>query len=645
MYGWTGKRLKVYLSEGKVIKEEIPEELRLEFWGGRGLNSKTLFDEVRPGIEPLSSENILMIGVGPLNGTSLPCNGRCTITAKSPLTGILGDTNVGGDFAAELKFAGYDQIIFYGQSPKPVYLWIKDEKVELRDASHLWGLTTRETHNQLAEELRDREIRDMCIGPAGENLVRFASIMVNTTRAAARCGMGAVMGSKKLKAVAVRGTGSVKIARPNEFSNSVKDIYDKLIASQAGQVLMEQGELYLTRLTSRGMLGTNNQQRGYFEGWENLTYEAFSSKYARNRSACFACPLHCGWFYEVREGPYTTHGEGVEFASLLPLTAKLGSDNLAAGLLRVSMCDQLGLDCISCGGTIAFAMEARERGLLTDKDCDYLDLKWGNADTIIQLLKKIAYREGFGNLLADGSRVASQKIPGSEICLVQVKGLEWIMFYPGIAAEKGRTLAIATSTRGADHLRGFMGALLKHHKIKEFGGDEMLKSIKNPQTYFGKGALCAIDNDYKAATDSLEICWLATNETEYGLLEPRDLAPALSAATGVQISGDDLLKVGERIYNVERAFNIREGLSRKDDKVPGRFLVEEIHGRPTAGVDPAKFQAMLDEYYEFRGWDEEGIPTRKKLEELNLGYIIEQIGLSSLRRRTIKKHLKSNLIR
>ena len=630
MYGWTGRRLKVYLSEGKIVKEEIPEELRLDFLGGRGLNSKTLFDEVKPGIDPLGPDNILIVGIGPLNGTAAPCSGRWTLTAKSPLTDIHGDGNGGGDFAAELKFAGYDQLIFYGQSPKPVYLWINDDKVEIRDASHLWGLNTWETHDQLVKDTHDPEVREICIGPAGENKVLFAIVTANGTRPAARTGMGTVMGSKNLKAVAVRGTGSVKIARPDEFFKEAKHFYQILGASPYFQMFGKEGSLYLMRaMGSMDQLGTRNQQHGYFKQYEKLSPAAYHAQYRIKSNACFTCPIHCGSYYEVKEEPYATHGEAPEFGCVAMFGNKIVNDNLAAALKAVTLCDQLGLDTGSCGPTIAFAMEAWERGLLTAEDCDNLDLSWGNMDTVMQLLPKIAYREGFGNLLADGSKKASKQIPGSEVCLVEVKGLEWMSAYPGLSAQKGGVLAESTSTRGADHLRGYVENLVYHPRLREFGGEEMVESLKNRHTYLGRGALQAIETEFKAAFDSLALCYFMLGWTiEGGQLEldHDDLARLFSPATGVDMSGDDLLKIGERIYNVERAFNAREGLRRKDDTPPQRLFVEEIHGRPTIGVDPIKYQAMLDEYYEFKGWDKEGIPTKKKLDELNLGYIAEQIG-------------------
>jgi len=625
MYGWAGQRLKVYLTEGKIVKEPLPEELRVEYVGGRGFNSKTLFDEVRPGIDPLSPENVFMVGVGPLNGTLAPASSRWVVTAKSPLTGIFGDANGGGHLAAELKFAGYDQIIFYGRSAKPVYLWINDGRVELRDASHLWGKTTWDTHYSLVQELDSRDFYDLLIGPAGENLVLFSNVLANLTRAAGRSGMGAVMGSKNLKAVVVRGTGSVKIAKPKEFYKLAREAYEKIMASPFHQSFRETGTLSLFQwAVTSNTLSTRNAQSGQIDGWENLTSEAFEAQYAVKHNGCFNCPTQCSHFYQVKEGPYATHGEGAEFTTIQPLTSLVGSNNMAVGLKATTICDQLGLDTLSAGSSIAFAMEAWQHGLITAKDTDGLDLTWGNNDTILKLLPKIAYRDGFGDLVAEGARAMSKRIPGSDAFRIDVKGLDDGWYRPSPLADKSWGLAFATGTRGADHLRGG-SELMGHPMVAELLGEEIAKKIADPFSYEGKGAFLALNNNYKATMDCLSTCWF-----NHGLgydsegIDIDDLVQLLSAATGVDMDIDDFLKVGERVFNVEKAFNIREGLRRKDDTLPSRFLAK-AKGKVSYGLDPDELQKMLDEYYQARGWDKEGIPTKKKLEELNLGYIAEQI--------------------
>ncbi|NQT31007.1 MAG: aldehyde ferredoxin oxidoreductase, partial [Deltaproteobacteria bacterium] len=565
------------------------------------------------------------------NGTAAPGSARWTVSAKSTVAvpGGLGDGNGGGDFGTELKFAGYDQVIFYGRSPKPVYLWINNDQVELRDASHLWGKTPGETNNLLVEELGDREVRVLCIGPAGENLVGLAKVFANVTRTGGKGGMGAVMGSKNLKAVAVRGTGAVKIAKPVEFFQAVKRAYEKLMASPYLQMFREQGTMHLIRTcTELRSLTTRNAQSGYFEGWQKLSSEAFESQYAVKHKGCSACPVSCSHYYRVKEGPYATHGESPEFGTTYPFSSKCGIDNLAAVLKMLTICDQLGLDTHSCGGTISFAMDCWQKGLLTAKDTDNLDLSWGNADAVIELLPKIAYRQGFGNLLADGSFRASSQIKGSEVCLRTTKGLEVSHLYLGSGANVVQAIACATATRGGDHLRG--GVLILATglpRLREILGSKeaVERLMREPRSIGGKGVLLALDQDFSTFLNCLEVCISVMGYLRQSL-NPDELAELVSTATGVEMSGDDLMKIGERINNVEKAFNIREGIGgRKDDTLPQSFFVEEEGPWGPTGISEAKFQAMLDEYYKFRGWDEKGIPTKEKLEELGLGDIVEQI--------------------
>jgi aldehyde:ferredoxin oxidoreductase len=634
MFGWAGQRLKVYLTEGKIVKEPLSEELRLSYLGGRGLNSKTLFDELKPGVNPLSPDNILMVAVGPLTGTAAPASSRWTVTAKSVLTNGLGDGNGGGDFAAELKFAGYDQIIFYGRSPKPVYLWIDNDRVELREASRLWGKTTLETNYLLWKVHEDREIRVLCIGPAGENLVPLSKLFANMTRTGGKGGMGAIMGSKNLKAVAVRGRGAVKIARPEDFLQAVRHAYNKLANSPFLRMFRQQGTLFLIRSASQWRaLPTLNSQSGYFEGWENLTSEAFESQYAVKHRGCFACPISCSHYYRVKEGPYATHGESNEYGTTYPFASKCGIDNLAAVLRMHSLCDQLGLDTHACGNTISFAMDCWEKGFLTAKDTDGLELKWGNIDAVIQLLTKIAYRQGFGNLLAEGSFRASKQINGSEACLKTIKGVEVSALYLGPVTNAAQALAYATSTRGADHLRG--GVMLYSiglRRLREILGSEaaVKQLVEEPRSTEGKGILVALDQDFSAFFNSLEVCNWAVGKL-HEALDPDELATLFSSCTGAETTGDELMKIGERIYNVERAFNVREGMGRKDDTLPKSFFVEKATPWGPEGISEERFQKMLDEYYQFRGWDCDGKPTKEKLDELGLGHLEKQFtGASAL---------------
>lgn len=622
MYGWAGKRLKVYLTEGRIVEEETPEWLRKEYIGGRGFNSRTLFDEVTPGIDPLGPENLFILGVGPLGGTLAPCGARWTVTAKAPLTGIFGEGSGGGHLAPELKFAGYDQVIVYGRSPQPVYLWINDGCVELRDATHLWGKSTGEAFDRLVKELKDREIRELIIGPAGENRVRLAKVFNNKSRAAGKCGMGAVMGSKNLKAIVVRGTGSVKIAHPEEFYRASRKAFQKISTSAFGKMLKEQGTLYLFQLAHKNRsMTTRNSQAGYFEGWENVTSEAFETQYAVRNTGCFACPLSCSHVFRVKDGPYASYGNAVEYGTLYPFTSKLGISNLAAGLKLKMMCDQLGLDTHSTGSTIAFAMEAWQRGFISAKDTDGLDLSWGNVDAVIELVRKIAYREGFGNLLAEGSKLASRKIKGSAVCLAESKGLECSSYFPGPGERKATALAFATAPIGGSlHFGRSLGSL----KIKNILKEKMGTDVIDHSGYKGQGLVVAADNDFNAMLNSIEVCYLLCG-VERELMDENDLAWLLSSATGFEIDGESLMKAGERIFNVEKAFNLREGLRRKDDALSDRYFFDKTELGRTSGLNRGKFEAMLDEYYEARGWDKEGFPAEETLKQLNLEDVAKQL--------------------
>ena len=629
MYGWAGQQLKVYLTEGKIVKEETPEWLRREYLGGMGFNTKVFWDEIKLGIDPLSPENVFIVSGNLLSGTLAPTGARWTVTAKAPLTGIWGDGSGGGDFGARLRFAGYDQVICYGRSPTPVYLWIDDDRVELRDASHLWGKTTWDTHDLLTEELDDKRISELTIGPAGENLVRITKVFNDKARAAGKGGMGAVMGSKNLKAVVVRGTGSIKIANPEEFYNIARRAYEKHLASPGRQRAMTTGTMSLIRRFSQPeerSLVTRNAQSGYFEGWEKVTAEVFRTQYATRHRGCFGCPTACTALWEVKEGKYSSYGYSNQFGTTYPFTCRLDNDNLEATLKLGTMCDQLGLDTHSTGCTISFAMEAWEKGCLTSKDTDGLDLSWGNIDAVIELVPKIAYREGFGNVLAEGSARAAKIIGrGSENCLVETKGLETSAYWPGVNWNKAvRGLAYATAPIGSSLHRGVGG------RIRPVDSPRLLKSLgkelaerASVDTYEGQGAVLAVENDWSTVANCLG-CTSLTGHDSAGDIED-NLARLVSSLTGVEIDGDGLMKVGERIFNIEKVFNLLEGIRRKDDTLSDRFFVEKTTEEGTSGLNRAKFEAMLDEYYQFRGWDKEGFPTEEKLAELNLSDVAERL--------------------
>ncbi|MBI4285818.1 MAG: aldehyde ferredoxin oxidoreductase family protein [Chloroflexi bacterium] len=636
MHGWAGQRLRVYLTEGKIVKEAVSEELGLRYLGGRGLNSRVLLEEMPPHANPLGPDSVLAVATGTLSGTFAPASARWTVSAKSPITMGFGDGNGGGDFAAGLKFAGYDQVIFYGQSPKPVYLLIDGDHVALKDATHLWGKTLSETRDLLVKDLGGQEISYLAIGPAGENLSLVTKVFCNT-RAGGKGGMGAVAGAKKLKAIVVCGTTRpVKVARPADFYNAVKRAHRKVSASPFFKMMREGGSLNWMRISANnGCMPARNMQAGYFEGWQKLTAEVYEKHYAVKPLTCFACPIRCSSYFRVKEGSYATFGSNQQYGTIYPFTVRLGIDNMEFALKATTVCDELGLDTHLCGAVISFAMEAWQRGLLSLEDTDGLDLSWGNIEAVMKLLPKVAYREGFGAVLADGSKKASEQIPGSEVCLVQVKGMDVSHMYPGPGEGRDWQLAYSTATRGPDHLRGSGGYGKDNPRLVKILGEAGAKALLDPQNYKGQGVNIALSNYFAGIVHSLGLCTRVTGVygAKNNLLDEYDLAELFSTATGIDASGDDLMKAGERICNVERLFNVREGFGRKDDMPPERFFVEGISpGRavpgPT-GINRARYEEMLDEYYAFNGWDSDGVPTKKKLAELGLDCFDWQAGPAS----------------
>jgi aldehyde:ferredoxin oxidoreductase len=606
-----GKVLRVDLSKKKTAIHELSNALARDFIGGRGLNSKVLYDEVGPDVDPLGPRNLLIFGVGPLNGTLSPSSGKWTITTKSPLTGIIGDGCAGSHLGAEMKYAGFDQIIVNGRAKHPVYLWIDDGNVEIRDARHIWGETTIETEKAITQELGDREVQVACIGPAGEHLVKIACVMANLYRVAARTGIGAVMGSKNLKAVAIRGGKDVEVANPQAFEEAVLDATKKIRADPLYEGYATIGTpILIDWLNAQGGLSTKYHQFGSFDKAGNINAETFLKKHKNIHIACFGCPIHCTHYF------MEDYGKGkLEFAHIFALGSLCLDGNLPSILENVSLSDELGLDIISLGNIIAFAMECYEKGLITKKDLDGIELTWGNHDAMNELIKLIAYRKGFGDVLADGVRKASEKIgEDAEKFAQHTKGLESCCQN---LPKKGWALAYATATRGCDHLRGMEnieGIELRKEKAVEIFGTPAVVDLLSTE---GKAMLIKWHQDLLAVVDSLETCKF--NCDSLYALGPDELANLFSKATGWKIDGKELLTIGERIYNVERMFNVKAGISRKDDVPPSRMFNLLSSGRyKGAKLTHEEFNRMLDEYYGLRGWDKNGIPTKQKLKDLDI---------------------------
>ena len=628
-FGWTGRRLMVDLSSGRSRVEEIPGEYLHQYIGGRGLNSRTLYDYQKPGIDPLGPDNPLIFGVGPTNGTLIPASGRFTVTAFSPLTVVgddkpcFGDSNAGGFWGPELKYAGYDQLILEGASEKPVYLVVRDDRVEIRDASNLWGKSTWDAEGAIHQALRDRSYQVVTIGPAGENLVRFACIMNSRHRANGKCGMGAVMGSKKLKAIAVKGSHGVPVASKAEVQRVVAEAMGVLEKDPSAQVYARLGTPSLVRAHSaQGRVPTRNYQETVFENWEKLSAETFERDFWERSKACFGCPLHCGHFFKVPSGPYAgSSGEGPEYVSIGAFGTKVGNDDPAAVLHAHMLCNQLGLDTLNAGGTIGWAMESWQRGVLNESETAGLVLEWGNHPTVMELLNRIAYRKDeIGDLLAEGAYRAAKKLGrGSERWVAHAKGQDPALSDPRTAKAWG--LGYATASRGGCHLRALATGetFFTPAQAREmFGSDEAVKA----RGVKGKGRLVRWSEDQRAVADSLETCKFIVRTS---LIWPEWEAKFLNAVTGLNWTPDDIMRAGERITNIERAINVRQGLTRKDDSLSERLMNDPIPSGPARG-ETLNLKPMLDEYYEARGWDEvTGYPYREKLEELGMADIARDL--------------------
>jgi len=627
MYGWAGTILRVDLSSGQIEKEPLDENLGRDYIGGRGINSKILYDEVKPGIDPLGPENRLIFGSGPLSGTIAPAAGRMTISAKSPLTGILGDANGGGYFAPELKFAGYDHIVFKGKSDGPVYLWIENDKVELRSAEHLWGKTTWETEKIIKEELRDPEIKIASIGLGGENLVKFACVITNLYNAAGRTGMGAVMGSKNLKAIAVRGTRGFKIAEPEIFTRLAQALHQRIVKNPGYEAFSTYGTTTIASLTNElGVLAVRNyQQMGGFKGINSIDEKA-CERYFTKSIDCFSCPIHCGHLYEVKEGPYAgERGGRVEYLNQA-VAAASDISYLPAILKLKNLCDQYGIDSFSGGCMIPIVMEWYEKGIITKEDTEGIALEWGNYEAVIELTHKIVKREGFGDILAEGAVKAAEKIgKGAEKYVSHSKGLTFVG--DDVRGVKGYALNNATSTRGADHLRGTPIPAEWLQMSPEVGKERFGSEEAVIPTSYNKARVTFYYQNLCTIADALEICKFVTEwmGQEIGL---KDMAGLFSAATGVEMDEKGITEVAERVYTIERAFIVREGITRKDDALVGKWGREPVPNGPFKGesIDPEKFNKLLDEYYTLRGWNKKtGVPTRAKLERLGLKGVADEL--------------------
>jgi aldehyde:ferredoxin oxidoreductase len=599
MGGWQGQVLRVNLTKGTCKKEKLDPKLARAYIGGRGLGTKILYDEVDPKVDPLNPNNKLIMATGPLTGTNASTGGRYMVITKSPLTGAIACSNSGGYIGAEIKFCGHDFVIFEGRAKSPVYLWLDNGKAELRPADKVWGKTTHETEDRLKAETHE-EAHVCSIGPAGEKRALTACVMNDKHRAAGRSGVGAVMGSKNLKAVVAKGTQSVKVARPKEFMAACLAVVKKLKESAVtGSGLPKYGTPILVNvINAHGFLPTRNFQQGQFEGADKVSGETIADTILVKNKGCFACTIACARVSEVKEGKHTGAGEGPEYESDWALGIDTGVSDLGAVTKANYLCNELGMDTIEAGVAVATAMELFEKGYIPQSDIGR-PLRFGDGDALVWLIEEMGYRRGFGELVAQGGYRVAEKYGHPELFMGVKK--QAFPAYDGRGAQ-GMALGYATANRGACHLRGYTIS------VEVFG----IPKKMDPFATEGKAEVSKLFQDVTAFVDSTGICLFTT----FGI-GAEDIYPMLEHATGGGYTLEECLKIGERIWNLERLFNLKAGLSGKDDTLPPRILHEGIPEGPAKGM-VGKLAEMLPEYYKMRGWEPTGVPSKAKLKELAL---------------------------
>jgi aldehyde:ferredoxin oxidoreductase len=605
MNAYTGKILYIDLSTGSYRTDTFQEDFAKAYIGGTGFGVKTLIDNLKPGLDAFDPQNPLIYAVGATAGTMVPGTAsKFGVFAKSPATNLLGEAYSTGQFGADLRMAGYDIVVITGKAPKPVYLWIDDDSVQMRNAAHLWGKTTWEAEQLIRDELGDQNVRVSGIGQAGENLVRLACLINDHFRAAGRTGLGAVMGSKNLKAVAVRGTHDVGVADPGALQEFCKELYTRAEGPATSKYRGLGTPANLLTLNAQGALPTRNYQSAMFEGIEKVSGEYLNEHFVTKKQGCSACPCRCEHIAEARdEGQFKGAIARVEYETVMAFGPYCGVDDLNAVIKALEYCDTFGVDAIGTGIVIGFAMECYEKGLISKEDTGGLELEFGNGAAMVEMVKKIALREDIGSLLAEGVKRAAEKIGrGSEHFAMHIKGLEMTGY--DVRGLKTCALGYAVSRRGADHQRhGSYGWDLSG-KVDRFKAEP------------GRGKLVMGDEDLYCVIDSMIICKFT--RTIWNGYE--DIAKVYSLVTGIPMTSDEIEKAGERISNLARLFNIREGMTRKDDSLPERVMTDPIPSGVSKGsvTTQQDLDIMLDGYYDARGWTELGVPKESKLEELGL---------------------------
>ena len=619
------KILYVDLSTKQLSEADISSEMRKNYIGGAGINAKILYENVTPEIEPLSPGNILIFGAGVLVGTGFMSGARLTVTSKSPLTGIFADSNVGGHFAPKMRAIGYDHMVIKGKSEKPVYLFLsKGEPVQILDATELWGLDTRETNEILRE--KHGNCQNACIGPAGENLVKFACIIVSKTHAAGRTGMGCVMGSKNLKAVVVKSKSHVSVADSQRFDQFKKQYIEQIKNANILKNVSKNGSLFLVDFyNSTGRLLNYNGQQMTSEHAKKLYVDVFNTSLQSGKTACYSCPVACTKKYEVKEGKFKGEkGEKIDYGTVVYLGPNLGIYDYPSILHLDRLACNLGLDTMETGAVIGMAMECFQRGIIKNDNTNGILLKWGNVELVEQLIHDTAHKRGIGTVLAEGVKRAGT-ILGGERYAFNIKGLACS---PQAATHKDWALGYITSTRGGDHLKNFPFSTMFGQASKQFAR-KLFKSkfaIK-PDESLNTGRVVWWHENYKATVDSLGLCIFAISGLSImGHPLYDDLAELMSCAAGIDMTGKDLMVAAERIYQLERAFNVKHGMSRKDDALPTRLPEDDLDKRLVRkNTVDCDHPGMLEEYYHYRGYSTDGFPTLKRLREVGLENLIGEL--------------------
>lgn len=609
MFGYNGKVLRIDLSNKNINVEPLDLEKAQKYIGSRGLGVKTFIDEVDPKVDPLSEENKFIIATGPLTAAPMPTSGRYMVITKSPLTGTIAISNSGGQWGTKLKNAGYDMIILEGRADKPVYLYIEDDKVEIKDATNYWGMVTSEITNKLSEVHSGAKV--LCIGPAGENLSKIAAVMNDVDRAAGRGGVGAVLGSKNVKAIVVKGSGKVNVANP-ELAKEVNSEKLNILRNDpvAGGGLPTYGTAVLVNIINEnGVHPVRNFQEAYTDKADLISGETMTETTLVKKHACYRCPIACGRVVKLKSGEEVG---GPEYETLWSFGSDCDIYDLDAINEANMLCNEYGLDTISAGATIATAMELYQRGYIKDEEIknDNLSLNWGDAKAMIGWTKKMATREGFGNFLADGSYRLCEKYDATEYSMT-VKKQELPAYDP--RGVKGHGITYAVNNRGGCHIKGYM------INPEILGVPEKLDRLELE----GKPAYAKVFHDLTAVIDSMGICVFTT----FGL-GLKDYVEMYNAVCGDIYNEETLLKAGDRIWTLEKIFNLKAGIDSSQDTLPDRLLKDVIPNGPTKG-HIHELDILLPKYYEVRGWDENGIPTDETLMDLGLEEYIGNLGVET----------------